>query len=490
MAKKKAARPTAKKAKRPVKKSARKASKSASRPAARKATKAKKAPARKAAKPASKARKSAPTPARKAAKKARRKGARRRPPGKPLPRKPAAKASKPVRRAKVSKPAARKAAPAKKAPMKAPAARPVAAKKAAAPATPMPAVPRAARAGSPGLRRIANLDRPRRTVADIHGVPSSLDMDRTASSVRSGRLELEHQIHEQTNTSPALTAGDVDADWGGASAVRRRSPRRRQPDAGSGRGGRNRPGPGRGIRRRRGAAGRRGDCGPGSSPLGARPGVVGRLRRTLTPRPSDELKTIARRLNARRRLRLIPRSPTDAIPASASVTLPMTPPAKHLLGVELGRVDVDRIRCHLQRRHLAGGVALVARGHVAPEAVHTARWPPECDSIVGAATSAFLCRRVQIQLHVRVREHDRADVPAFHHHAARRRPGPAGVPPAPRCTAGSRATRGCGLVHFGRANARGHVGAVDRDSAFVLLKHRRVPPAPPRPPRRRGRRPV
>jgi hypothetical protein len=65
----------------------------------------------------------------------------------------------------------------------------------------------------------ANLDRPRRTVAEIHGVPSSLDMDRTASSVRSGRAELEHQINEQTNTSPALTAGDVDADWAGASAV-------------------------------------------------------------------------------------------------------------------------------------------------------------------------------------------------------------------------------------------------------------------------------
>jgi hypothetical protein len=32
-------------------------------------------------------------------------------------------------------------------------------------------------------------------------------------------MELEHQINEQTNTSPALTAGDVDADWGGASAV-------------------------------------------------------------------------------------------------------------------------------------------------------------------------------------------------------------------------------------------------------------------------------
>ena len=193
MAKKKAARPNAKKAKRPVKKSARKASKSASRPAARKATKAKKAPARKAAKSASNARKSAPTPARKSAKK---KSVRKAAPKKAAARKSAAK---PVRSAKVSKPAARKAAPKKKAP----APKPVAAKKAVA----------------QGLHRLANLDRPRRTVADIHGVPSSLDMDRTASSVRSGRLELEHQIHEQTNTSPALTAGDVDADWAGASAT-------------------------------------------------------------------------------------------------------------------------------------------------------------------------------------------------------------------------------------------------------------------------------
>ena len=56
----------------------------------------------------------------------------------------------------------------------------------------------------------ANLDRPRRTVADIHGVPSSLDMGRDASAARSGRADLEHKIQEHTSTSPALTAGDVD----------------------------------------------------------------------------------------------------------------------------------------------------------------------------------------------------------------------------------------------------------------------------------------
>jgi hypothetical protein len=213
MAKKKAARPTAKKAKGPVKKSARKAGKSASRAAAKKATKAKKAPARKAAKPASRARTS--TPARKSAKK---KVAAKKASRKGSGRKPVTRASRPVRRAKTSQPGARKSALSRKTAVKAPAAKRVAAKKAATAGNPKSAAPKA-RAGTPGLRRIANLDRPRRTVADIHGVPSSLDLDRTASSVRSGRLELEHQIHEQTNTSPALTAGDVDADWGGASAV-------------------------------------------------------------------------------------------------------------------------------------------------------------------------------------------------------------------------------------------------------------------------------
>jgi hypothetical protein len=64
-----------------------------------------------------------------------------------------------------------------------------------------------------------NLDRPRRTVAEIHGVPSSLDLDRPASAVRSGRAEMEHKIQEHTSTSPALTAGDVDADWAAAESV-------------------------------------------------------------------------------------------------------------------------------------------------------------------------------------------------------------------------------------------------------------------------------
>jgi hypothetical protein len=67
--------------------------------------------------------------------------------------------------------------------------------------------------------RPPSLDRPRKTVADIHDIPSSLDSGRAASAVRSGRAELEEKLHQHTSTSPALTAGDVDADWEAAEAV-------------------------------------------------------------------------------------------------------------------------------------------------------------------------------------------------------------------------------------------------------------------------------
>ena len=44
-------------------------------------------------------------------------------------------------------------------------------------------------------------------------------MDRTASSARSGGRGLRERIHEHHETSPAITAGDVDADWESAYAV-------------------------------------------------------------------------------------------------------------------------------------------------------------------------------------------------------------------------------------------------------------------------------
>jgi len=51
---------------------------------------------------------------------------------------------------------------------------------------------------------------------DLSGAPSSLDFDRTASSARSGRQELADRISRHNESSPAMTAGDVDADWEGA----------------------------------------------------------------------------------------------------------------------------------------------------------------------------------------------------------------------------------------------------------------------------------
>jgi hypothetical protein len=71
-------------------------------------------------------------------------------------------------------------------------------------------------------RKAPALDRARRTVQDddiVPTPPSSLDLDRTASSARSGRRELSRRLDEHTETGPALTAGDVDADWESAYSV-------------------------------------------------------------------------------------------------------------------------------------------------------------------------------------------------------------------------------------------------------------------------------
>jgi hypothetical protein len=43
--------------------------------------------------------------------------------------------------------------------------------------------------------------------------PSSLDLDRHASAASSGRRELQERLQEHTETGPALTGGDVDANW-------------------------------------------------------------------------------------------------------------------------------------------------------------------------------------------------------------------------------------------------------------------------------------
>jgi hypothetical protein len=49
--------------------------------------------------------------------------------------------------------------------------------------------------------------------------PSSLDLNRSASSARSGRRELLEKYEEHTETGPDITGGDVDANWESAYSV-------------------------------------------------------------------------------------------------------------------------------------------------------------------------------------------------------------------------------------------------------------------------------
>ena len=183
-----AKRKAAKKAKSAVKKGAKKALKRAARKPVKKVAKpVKKAAKKKVAPKAAKAAKKRPAPVRKAAKK----------PVKPVKKAAARKAArKPA--PKAVKAPARKAAPkAAKAKAKAPK---LAAKRAA-------------------LRKAPALNRVRRTIQDediVQSPPSSLDLDRRASAVRTGRREMKERYDLHTESSPALTGGDVDADWEGA----------------------------------------------------------------------------------------------------------------------------------------------------------------------------------------------------------------------------------------------------------------------------------
>jgi hypothetical protein len=73
-----------------------------------------------------------------------------------------------------------------------------------------------------GARKTPALNRERRVVREddlVPTPPSSLDLDRTASSARTGRRELHERFTEHTDTSPAITGGDIDADWESASTV-------------------------------------------------------------------------------------------------------------------------------------------------------------------------------------------------------------------------------------------------------------------------------
>jgi hypothetical protein len=72
-------------------------------------------------------------------------------------------------------------------------------------------------ADSPGLSRSRR--RLRRIEETLPGVPSSLDLDRSASAARSGRQEMRESRREHNEASPVLTGGDIDADWEDAYAV-------------------------------------------------------------------------------------------------------------------------------------------------------------------------------------------------------------------------------------------------------------------------------
>lgn len=63
------------------------------------------------------------------------------------------------------------------------------------------------------VRRAVRLDRARRTLEDtVPMPPSSLDMPRRGTAVRTGRAELAESLQNHKGMSPAITAGDVDVD--------------------------------------------------------------------------------------------------------------------------------------------------------------------------------------------------------------------------------------------------------------------------------------
>ena len=68
-------------------------------------------------------------------------------------------------------------------------------------------------------RRSAASVAPSAMTTCVPSPPSTLDLDRSASSARSGRRELKERFDEHTETGPALTGGDVDADWESAYSV-------------------------------------------------------------------------------------------------------------------------------------------------------------------------------------------------------------------------------------------------------------------------------
>jgi hypothetical protein len=74
--------------------------------------------------------------------------------------------------------------------------------------------PRAPRTSFVIAGKTPRLDRVRRTLEEIVPTPpSSLNMDRHGSAARTGGAGLRDSLAEHTGMTPALTGGDIDADW-------------------------------------------------------------------------------------------------------------------------------------------------------------------------------------------------------------------------------------------------------------------------------------
>jgi hypothetical protein len=88
---------------------------------------------------------------------------------------------------------------------------------------PFPTIPSTGTPAGAGRSRSPYLNRERKRLREIEEEvpqpPSSLDMDRSASAVRTGRQRLREALEQHTESSPAITGGDVDADWQGAEFV-------------------------------------------------------------------------------------------------------------------------------------------------------------------------------------------------------------------------------------------------------------------------------
>lgn len=187
------------------------AQRTARKPAQKRATRPARASAGRSKKPAGRSKKPAGRPAKK------RTAARR---TSAPTRRATAAPRKPVKKSKAV--AARK--PAKTSTAKRPSAKPKAtAKPLKAALAPKPAVaPKATKSAAP--RRVttpppARLQRERRRLPEADAFENVSDDSRLMSSARAGHDELRSELQKHTESSPAMTAGDVDAKWQDAYAL-------------------------------------------------------------------------------------------------------------------------------------------------------------------------------------------------------------------------------------------------------------------------------